>query len=78
MDNVFFNLCVCACVYGVGVAMAESGPPAAKRANNGGKKVVMVTGGTGLVGQALKEQVELETNPGEEWVFLSSRDADLW
>ena len=54
------------------------GPPAAKRADNGGKKVVMVTGGTGLVGQALKEQVELEANPDEEWVFLSSRDGDLW
>ena len=57
--------------------MAEGGPPAAKRADNGGKKVVMVTGGTGLVGQALKEQVELEANPDKEWVFLSSRDGDL-
>lgn len=75
MDDVFSQL---VCVYGVGVAMAEGGPPAAKRANNGGKTVVMVTGGTGLVGQALKEQVELEANPDEEWVFLSSRDGDLW
>ncbi len=43
--------------------------------------VVLVTGGTGLVGQALKEYV---TNGGgqegakdETWVFLSSKDGDL-
>ena len=58
--------------------MAEGEPPAPKRANNGGKKVVMVTGGTGLVGQALREQAELEANPDEQWVFLASRDGDLW
>ena len=65
------------CTY-AGVAMAESAPPAVKRAKNGGKKVVMVTGGSGLVGQALREQVELDASPMEEWVFLSSQDGDLW
>ena len=94
VDDISCNscVCICVCVYvhtymsvhvhvsvcGVGVAMAESGPTAAKRFNNGGKKVVMVTGGSGLVGQALREQAEMEANPNEEWVFLSSRDGDLW
>ena len=62
----------------VGIVMAESELPTAKRANNGGKKVVMVTGGTGLVGQSLKELAELEGSPDVQWVFLSSRDGDLW
>lgn len=43
--------------------------------------VVMVTGGTGLVGAAIKAVVEdpaLGLNPnGDKWVFLSSKDGDL-
>mmetsp|Transcript_3666 Transcript_3666/g.6884 ORF Transcript_3666/g.6884 Transcript_3666/m.6884 type:complete len:318 (-) Transcript_3666:159-1112(-) len=41
--------------------------------------VVLVTGGSGLVGQAIKEYVEDDQNalPGETWVFLSSKDGDL-
>ena len=41
--------------------------------------VVMVTGGSGLVGQAIKEYVEMDGNtlPGEQWVFLSSKDGNL-
>ena len=43
-----------------------------------GKKVVMVTGGTGLVGQAIKTiALGEEKRDNEEWVFLSSKDADL-
>lgn len=48
--------------------------------NNGiGPTVVMVTGGSGLVGQAIREYVEEPGNtlPGETWVFLSSREGDL-
>lgn len=42
------------------------------------KKVIMVTGGTGLVGMAIKQIVETEENrEDEEWIFLSSKDADL-
>ncbi|TSL47592.1 GDP-L-fucose synthase [Bagarius yarrelli] len=43
-----------------------------------GKTRVMVTGGSGLVGKAI-EQVLKEEGPrrGEEWIFLSSKDANL-
>ncbi|XP_032230640.2 GDP-L-fucose synthase [Nematostella vectensis] len=41
-------------------------------------KKVLVTGGTGLVGMALKKIVETEeSHPDEEWIFLSSKDGDL-
>ena len=40
-------------------------------------KVIMVTGGSGLVGYALRKMVELEKNVNEKWVFLSSKDGDL-
>ncbi|KAH3739371.1 GDP-L-fucose synthase-like [Dreissena polymorpha] len=43
----------------------------------GDNTVVMVTGGTGLVGSAIKYVVENGEDPGETWVFLSSKDADL-
>jgi len=41
--------------------------------------VVMVTGGSGLVGQAIRMYVEEQggKREGEEWVFLSSKDGDL-
>eukprot|EP00939_MAST-03C_sp_MAST-3C-sp1_P001243 g1243.t1 len=43
--------------------------------------VVMVTGGTGLVGMAIREVVERqqqnETKTDETWVFVGSKDADL-
>lgn len=38
---------------------------------------VMVTGGSGLVGQAIKNVVAASPVAGEEWIFLSSQDADL-
>lgn len=43
------------------------------------KKVILVTGGTGLVGQALKYVVSTPEyqRQEEEWIFLSSKDADL-
>ena len=44
----------------------------------GEKKVVLVTGGTGLVGQAIRMVVSQEQNThSEEFVFISSKDADL-
>ncbi|CAB3989122.1 GDP-L-fucose synthase-like [Paramuricea clavata] len=43
-----------------------------------GKKVIMVTGGTGLVGQAVRSIAEAEERrENEEWIFLSSKDGDL-
>jgi len=43
----------------------------------GDKKVVLVTGGSGLVGSAIREVIEAEKPADEEWVFASSKDADL-
>ncbi|XP_065071586.1 GDP-L-fucose synthase-like [Rhopilema esculentum] len=40
-------------------------------------KVVMVTGGSGLVGYALQQIVKKENRTDETWVFLSSNDGDL-
>ncbi len=40
--------------------------------------MIMVTGGTGLVGQAVKMIAETEEKRGtEQWIFLSSKDGDL-
>ncbi|XP_046844817.1 GDP-L-fucose synthase-like [Xenia sp. Carnegie-2017] len=42
------------------------------------EKVIMVTGGTGLVGQAIKIISEKEEKKEKErWIFLSSKDGDL-
>jgi len=42
------------------------------------KMKVLVTGGSGLVGKAIKHVVEVEgNNENEEWIFASSKDADL-
>ncbi|NXS43654.1 FCL synthase, partial [Balaeniceps rex] len=41
-------------------------------------KRILVTGGTGLVGRAIEKVVaDGEGRPEEEWIFVSSRDADL-
>ena len=39
--------------------------------------VVLVTGGTGLVGRAIQEAVQSDSVPGERWIFASSKDCDL-
>ncbi|BES97285.1 unnamed protein product [Nesidiocoris tenuis] len=39
--------------------------------------VILVTGGTGLVGKAIEEVVKMEKRPNESWVFVGSKDADL-
>jgi len=41
------------------------------------KSVIMVTGGSGLVGSAIKQFVESNPKENEEWIFLSSKDGDL-
>ena len=40
-------------------------------------KRVLVTGGTGLVGSAIREVIEAENPSDEEWFYMSSKDANL-
>uniref|UniRef100_A0A3B4T3S0 GDP-L-fucose synthase n=1 Tax=Seriola dumerili TaxID=41447 RepID=A0A3B4T3S0_SERDU len=46
---------------------------------NAGPMRVLVTGGSGLVGKAIEHVVQKEggKHEGEQWIFLSSTDADL-
>ena len=39
--------------------------------------VVLVTGGTGLVGKGIQEIIDEDTDGFERWVFVGSKDADL-
>ncbi|XP_076040155.1 GDP-L-fucose synthase-like isoform X1 [Oratosquilla oratoria] len=39
--------------------------------------VIMVTGGSGLVGHGIQLALEEDKKPNEKWIFLSSKDADL-
>ncbi|KAL1449424.1 hypothetical protein WDU94_001933, partial [Cyamophila willieti] len=42
------------------------------------KKIILVTGGTGLVGKAIENIVnEEEKHDNEIWIFVGSKDADL-
>jgi len=41
-------------------------------------KIVLVTGGTGLVGRAIQNVIEHDKRENEKWVFVGSKDADLW
>ncbi len=38
---------------------------------------ILVTGGSGLVGQAIKAYTDSNALEGETWIFLSSNDGDL-
>ncbi len=39
--------------------------------------VVLVTGGSGLVGKAIEAVISEEHASNERWIFASSRDGDL-
>lgn len=41
------------------------------------KRVILVTGGTGLVGKGIQYIVDQEKNENESYIFLSSKDVDL-
>ena len=41
------------------------------------QRVVMVTGGSGLVGKGIQAALAREPSSGERWIFLTSRDGDL-
>ena len=45
--------------------------------NGTAAKRVLVTGGTGLVGQGIRIAMERDRHDDEEFIFLSSKDADL-
>lgn len=42
------------------------------------EKVILVTGGSGLVGKAIDAVVSADSRPDEKWIFVGSKDADLW
>ena len=42
------------------------------------QKVILVTGGSGLVGKAIQTVVSSDSRPDEKWIFVGSKDADLW
>ncbi|XP_046744069.1 probable GDP-L-fucose synthase [Diprion similis] len=44
---------------------------------SGNQKIILVTGGTGLVGKAIQEVVDEDSRPDEKWIFIGSKDADL-
>jgi hypothetical protein len=48
-------------------------------ADHSKKRVIMVTGGTGLVGKGIEAFIsdDAEAARNESWVFLSSKDGDL-
>ena len=61
------------------MAASASGLPAAGCGpSDDDPSVILVTGGTGLVGKSLAELVNSCPDPKERWIFLSSKDGDLW
>jgi len=55
----------------------SDGPEKKHQPEGKSRAVVLVTGGSGLVGQAIKAIIEKESNSTESFVFLSSKDGDL-
>lgn len=45
---------------------------------DGTKKIILVTGGSGLVGKAIQSVVQTDSQSNETWIFVGSKDADLW
>lgn len=41
------------------------------------RSVILVTGGSGLVGKAIESIIREEHNDKESWIFASSKDGDL-
>ena len=42
------------------------------------QNIILVTGGTGLVGKAIESVIKNDKCPNEKWIFVGSKDADLW
>jgi hypothetical protein len=61
---------------------ADAASPTTKallsRADHSKKRVIMVTGGTGLVGNGIKAALKDDPEAANEsWIYLSSKDGDL-
>lgn len=41
------------------------------------EEIILVTGGTGLVGKAIENVVSKDRKENEKFIFLSSKDGDL-
>lgn len=41
------------------------------------QKVILVTGGSGLVGKGIELYLASNPRPNERWVYIGSKDADL-
>jgi GDP-L-fucose synthase len=41
------------------------------------QKIVLVTGGTGLVGKGIEMHLAKNPTPNEKWIYLSSKEGDL-
>lgn len=39
--------------------------------------IILVTGGTGLVGRAIQHVIKTDKRLNETWIFVGSKDADL-
>lgn len=45
------------------------------------EKIILVTGGSGLIGKALQSVVTAscnESSVNEKWIFVGSKEANLW
>lgn len=42
-----------------------------------GNRVVLVTGGTGLVGKGIELYLQKNPRSDEQWVYIGSKDGDL-
>lgn len=78
VDQIYFN----PEIYFLSNFLHHSEQPAPKKMEsdiNTGPMRVLVTGGSGLVGKAIEHVVLQEGGKleGEEWIFLSTKDADL-
>ena len=58
---------------GVSSSSSSSKAKAAPAPRGEGEMVVLVTGGTGLVGKAVKKVLSDAGVTGEQWIFLSSK-----
>lgn len=41
------------------------------------KHIILVTGGTGLVGRAIQDVIREEHTSQEDWIFIGRKDCDL-